>query len=155
MFSRVLDSQINKVISAADVKSPLELSLPGLVSIAKQLRRATLRALRQSSAGALTDIPQATVAELPRSGTDLTNPMFQQGSILDEDGDEVRVLAFLVESRSPPYTRLKSRLVSVDEIEARTGLNFFPDLPKTAQADLESHPAGRLWPWLMPAFAPA
>ena len=87
MFSRVLDSQINKVISAADVKSPLELSLPGLVSIAKQLRRATLRALRQSSAGALTDIPQATVAELPRAGTDLTNPMFQQGSILDEDGD--------------------------------------------------------------------
>ena len=88
MFTRLLDSQINRVISAADVKSPLELSIPGLVSIAKQLRRATLRTLRQSGAGALTDIPQPTVEILPRRATDLTNPMFQSGSILDDDSDE-------------------------------------------------------------------
>lgn len=88
MFSRELDTQINKVISAADVKSPLELSLPGLVSIAKQLRRATLRTLRQSSTGSMSDIPQAKVEMLPHVGSDLTNPMFQQGSILDEDGED-------------------------------------------------------------------
>ena len=88
VFSRVLDTQINKVISAADVKSPLELNLPGLVSIAKQLRRATLRTLRQSSSGNMSDIPKAKVEELPSTGSDLTNPMFQQGSIIDEDVDE-------------------------------------------------------------------
>tara|TARA_R110001599_G_scaffold353459_1_gene592648 strand:- start:361044 stop:363659 length:2616 start_codon:yes stop_codon:yes gene_type:complete len=86
MFSRELDTQINKVISAADVKSPLELSLPGLVSIAKQLRRATLRTLRQSSTGSMSDIPQAKVEILPGVGSDLTNPMFQQGSIIDDEG---------------------------------------------------------------------
>ena len=88
MFSQVLDTQINKVISAADVKSPLELNLPGLVSIAKQLRRATLRTLRQSSSGSMSDIPKASVEVLPSTGSDLTNPMFQQGSIIDEDADE-------------------------------------------------------------------
>jgi phosphomannomutase/phosphoglucomutase len=84
-FTRTLDSQLNKVISAADVKSPLELNIPGLVSIAKQLRRATLRSLRQSGAGSLTDIPQPKVEILHRDSSELTNPMFQSGSMLDDD----------------------------------------------------------------------
>ncbi|MEE4144177.1 MAG: phosphomannomutase/phosphoglucomutase [Halieaceae bacterium] len=88
MFSRTLDSQINKLISAADVKSPLELSVPPLVSVAKQLRRATLRSLRQGGPGVTSDIPEATVEILPRQGSDLTNPMFQSGSMLDEDNEE-------------------------------------------------------------------
>jgi phosphomannomutase/phosphoglucomutase len=87
-FTRVLDTQINKVISAADVKSPLELGLPGLVSIAKQLRRATLRTLRQSSAGSISEMPQPKVEVIPNTGSDLTNPMFQQGSIIDEEADD-------------------------------------------------------------------
>tara|TARA_R110001592_G_scaffold363043_1_gene679645 strand:- start:133198 stop:135813 length:2616 start_codon:yes stop_codon:yes gene_type:complete len=105
MFSRELDTQINKVISAADVKTPLELSLPGLVSIAKQLRRATLRTLRQSSTGSMSDIPQAKVEILPRIGSDLTNPMFQQGSILDEDDEDAGLdldLSESSESKSHP-----------------------------------------------------
>jgi len=72
--------------------------------------------------------------------------------IADETGDQLRVMAFLVNSRCPPYTRIKSRLVSIDELEALTGLDFFPDLEKAAQAELESRPAGRLWPWLLPAI---
>ena len=87
-----------------------------------------------------------------RFGSGVAIPSGYYKILLDEDGDEVRVLAFLVEKYCPPYTRIKSRLVSVDEIEKKTGLNFFPDLPEAAQADLESHPAGRLWPWLMPAI---
>jgi phosphomannomutase / phosphoglucomutase len=82
---RTLDSEINKVISAADRKSSLELSIPELVSIAKQLRRATLRALRQGSATVYGEIPKAEVETLQSRGSDLTNPMFQSGSILDED----------------------------------------------------------------------
>jgi phosphomannomutase/phosphoglucomutase len=83
--TRTLDSQLNKVISAADVKSPLELNIPSLVSIAKQLRRATLRSLRQSNAGGLAEIPQPKVEILAHHGNDLTNPMFQSGSMLDDD----------------------------------------------------------------------
>ena len=85
LYSRKLDSEINKVISAADLKTPLELAVPQLVSIAKQLRRATLRALRQSSAPPSTELPTPTVETLPRQSQDLTNPMFQSTRILDED----------------------------------------------------------------------
>jgi endonuclease G, mitochondrial len=72
--------------------------------------------------------------------------------ILDQNKGKVRVLAFLVPRDCPPYTRIKKCLVSVDEIEALTGLNFFPALSEEEQALLESEPAGRLWPWLLPAY---
>ncbi len=71
--------------------------------------------------------------------------------IVDEHGGELRVLAFLVEERCPPYTRIKTRLVSIDEIEQVTDLDFFPDLPAEIETKLESQKATRLWPWLVPA----
>ncbi len=85
LFSGALDNEVNKVISAADVKSPLVLAVPELVSVAKQLRRATLRALRQSGAPGQTDIPQPQVDILTEQGAELTNPLFQSASILDEE----------------------------------------------------------------------
>ncbi len=87
-FPRVLDFEVNKVISAADRKSPLQLTIPELVAVAKQLRRATLRARRQGGTGPAV-IPQAEVELLESEGSELTNPMFQSGSILDEDENEV------------------------------------------------------------------
>jgi len=72
--------------------------------------------------------------------------------LADEAGDTLRVLAFLVERDCPPYTRIASRRVSVDELEELTGLDFFPKLSKAEQAELESRPAGRLWPWLFPSI---
>ena len=59
-FPRKLKSEIDRVISASDQKSTLSLSIPELVSIAKQLRRATLSTLRQSSSNNWT-IPEAEV----------------------------------------------------------------------------------------------
>ena len=81
-YPPALARQVEKVIAAADRKSALELSVPELVTVAKQLRRATLRNLRQSSAPA----PEIPVVEFTDSaGTDLTNPMFQSTNIIDED----------------------------------------------------------------------
>ena len=68
--------------------------------------------------------------------------------MVDETGGELRAKAFLIESNCPPYTRMKTRLVSIDKIEALTGLDFFPDLSDETQSALESKPASRLWPWL-------
>jgi endonuclease G len=68
----------------------------------------------------------------------------------DEKGGELRVLAFLIENDCPPYTRIRKRLVSVDQIETMTGLDFFPDLPEELQIPLESDAAGRLWPCIRP-----
>jgi endonuclease G len=72
--------------------------------------------------------------------------------IVDEHNSELRALAFLIEERCPPYTRIKTRLVSIDEIEQITDLDFFPDLPDDAEAELESECATRLWPWIGPAL---
>lgn len=45
---RIIEDDVNRMISASDRKSELKLSIPELVTVARQLRRATLRALRQS-----------------------------------------------------------------------------------------------------------
>ena len=81
-FPRILLAEVNNVISAANRKTSLVLKIPELVAIAKQLRRATLRSLRQSNAPlGVADPPE--VSFTPTS--DLTNPLFQSASILDED----------------------------------------------------------------------
>jgi phosphomannomutase/phosphoglucomutase len=84
LFPRKLATEINKVISAADRKSSLELAIPELVTIAKQLRRATLRTVRQSDTSS-TELPQAEVEVLEAQSSELTNPMFQSANILDAD----------------------------------------------------------------------
>lgn len=82
LYPRKLLSEVNTTIAAADRKSSLVLNTPELVSIAKALRRATLRSIRQSSAAAeVTAAPEESVAPTE----DLTNPMFQSTRMLDED----------------------------------------------------------------------
>ncbi len=72
--------------------------------------------------------------------------------IVDEQNGELRALAFLVQQRCPPYTRIKECLVSIDRLEELTGLDFFSDLPYGVEAELESKPATRLWPWIIPCL---
>ncbi|MEZ5570569.1 MAG: phosphomannomutase/phosphoglucomutase [Halioglobus sp.] len=84
LFPKKLSGEINRVISAADQKTPLTLSIPELVSIAKQLRRATLRALRQTSSS-YSDIPVPLVETIDEHPPQLTNPMFQSKSLFDEE----------------------------------------------------------------------
>lgn len=98
LFPRTLLAEIDKVISAATVKTPLVLKVPELVSIAKQLRRATLRSLRQSNAPAGV-APPPEVSFTPSS--DLSNPMFQPDNMVDED-DEVLQLDIAPRSRGIP-----------------------------------------------------
>jgi endonuclease G len=68
--------------------------------------------------------------------------------IVDEKDGGVRALAFLIKADCSPLTRLKTRLVSIDEIEKDTGLDFFPEMSSVEQQALEATPAKRLWPWL-------
>ncbi|WP_322609117.1 DNA/RNA non-specific endonuclease [Pontiella agarivorans] len=72
--------------------------------------------------------------------------------VVDECDGAVRALAFLIEKDCPPYTRFRKRLVSIDEIETLTGLNFFPGLSEEEQIELETDAAGRLWPRIRPAL---
>ncbi len=65
--------------------------------------------------------------------------------IADLSGDRLRAQAFVFPQDFPAATDPSVALVSVDEIEARTGLDFFPALPDVAEANLESHRPSRAW----------
>ena len=88
LYPRALEAEVKRVISAADRKSPLELAVPELVPIAKQLRRATLRTVRPGTTSSM-DIPVPEVERLEQEGSELTNPMFQSTTMLDGDHEEV------------------------------------------------------------------
>lgn len=96
----------------------------------------------------------------------LTGPIFSADSILLDSGarvpdacykicvdqtmNQIRVMAFIMEQSIPPYTRLRERLVSVDEIEAATGIDFFTALSTEVERALETEVATRLWPSVGP-----
>jgi len=86
LIPRALTDQVNKLISAATSKTSLQLSIPELVPVAKQLRRATLSTLRPSSSPASAEAGEEPPAqEAPPPTPELTNPLFQSTSILDEE----------------------------------------------------------------------
>ncbi len=65
--------------------------------------------------------------------------------IIAVPGDEPRVLAFLMPQEVRGDEPLDAYLVSVNEIEARTGLNFFPRLPEASAEVLEGEVVTRGW----------
>ncbi|MFB9147408.1 DNA/RNA non-specific endonuclease [Halomonas alkalicola] len=65
--------------------------------------------------------------------------------IIAVPGEEPRVLAFIMPQEVRGDEPLDDYLVSVDEIEARTGLNFFPNLPEPVAEALEGEVVTRGW----------
>lgn len=65
--------------------------------------------------------------------------------VVDEHEHGLRAQAFLIPQGVKGDEPLPQFLVSVRDIEARTGLNFFPDLPHEAQDSLETWVSPRLW----------
>jgi endonuclease G, mitochondrial len=55
-----------------------------------------------------------------------------------------RAIAFLLPNREAQGI-LKKYVVSIDEVEKSTGLNFFDKLPEEVQSALESKPANPAW----------
>ncbi len=72
--------------------------------------------------------------------------------LVDERAGRLRAMAFLIEQDPPPFTRLRTRLTSIDHIEHLTGIDFFPALPNEAEQCLERTAASRLWPSLQAWF---
>jgi endonuclease G len=88
----------------------------------------------------------------PQLASGVSIPSAYYKIIADENDGQLRTLAFVVEAKCPPYTRIKTRLTSIDEIERRTGLDFLPALPDDQEQALESVAATRLWSWWRPAL---
>ena len=64
--------------------------------------------------------------------------------LVDESEGRVRATAFIL-PQEPATDRLDDHLVTIDEIEERTGLDFFAKMPDVAENALESTRASRVW----------
>lgn len=64
--------------------------------------------------------------------------------IVDESDGRVRAQSFIL-PQDPVSAQLDSYLTTIDEIERRTGLNLFAELPDAAENALESHRVGGVW----------
>ena len=65
--------------------------------------------------------------------------------ILDEINGKIRAMAFIIDHDSENDTDLSACLVSINEIEKRTGLDFYMGFPETVQTALESDTNTKIW----------
>ncbi|MFT3783064.1 MAG: DNA/RNA non-specific endonuclease [Nibricoccus sp.] len=65
--------------------------------------------------------------------------------VIDEAEGRVRAEAFLFPQDTPADADLQSFLTTIDEIENRTGLDFFSQLPKESENRLEAQRSTRVW----------
>ena len=65
--------------------------------------------------------------------------------ILDEIDGRLRAMAFIIEHDPEEDRNLTDCLVSIDEIEKRTGLDFYTGFPETVQTALEGGTNTKIW----------
>ncbi len=80
------------------------------------------------------------------SGTDIDVPSAYYQVMIAQEGMNVRALAVLFDRDVPWRAWAARNIVSIDELEKLTGLDFNPELPAFIQDPLEAETPSRLWP---------
>ncbi len=80
------------------------------------------------------------------SGSDVEVPAQFFQVIVAQEGLEVRALAILLDQTAGWDDWAARSIVSIDELEELSGLDFLPDLPSFIQDPLEAELPTRLWP---------
>jgi len=80
------------------------------------------------------------------SGTNIDVPRAYYQVIMAQDGMDVRALAVLFNQDVDWKEWAARHLVTIDELERLTGLDFNPELPSFIQEPLEADLPSRLWP---------
>ena len=80
------------------------------------------------------------------SGTDIDVPRKFYQVVVAQKGMDVRAFAVLIEQEVHGRAWPARYLISIDELEELSGLDFLPDLPDFIQSPLESELPSRLWP---------
>jgi len=88
----------------------------------------------------------ATDSNLRIGPTAIDVPTHYYQVIIAQEGMDVRALAVLFPQNIPWKAWAARNIVTIDELEARTGLDFNPDLPEFIQSPLEADLPSRLWP---------
>ena len=80
------------------------------------------------------------------SGSDIDVPSGFYQIVMAQEGMDVRALA-VIYPQNVPWSAWPTRgLITIDELERLTGLDFNPDLPGFIQDPLEAELPSRLWP---------
>jgi len=74
--------------------------------------------------------------------------------IVDELNGSPRIISFLIPQNVASGSQLESFLVSVDEVEQVTGLDFFWEMNSAAEAGLEAQVPNQLWAISSTIFSP-
>ncbi len=80
------------------------------------------------------------------SSTSIDVPTAYYQLIVAQEGMDVRSLALLFDQTVPWREWAARNIVTVDELEKLTGLDFYPELPSFIQDPLEADLPTRLWP---------
>jgi len=77
-------------------------------------------------------------------GIDIPDAFYQ--IVVAQEGLDVRALAVMFGQTVPYRTFAARHLISIDDLETLTGLDFMPELPEFIQSPLEAEIPTRLWP---------
>ncbi len=99
-IKRFLVADIERITGAADKKAPLEIGIPELLPLARQLRRATLRGSSQFSSRGKRKITRKA------DDGSLSDPMFQKTSMIDDEHEEEDVIDNKPEKETEPIIDL-------------------------------------------------
>ncbi|MBO7067065.1 MAG: DNA/RNA non-specific endonuclease [Bacteroidaceae bacterium] len=64
-----------------------------------------------------------------------------------DNNDQYHAIAFWAEHKSNTANNIKDYTISIDELEARTGIDFFPNLPDDVEASVEATRNLSEWNW--------
>ncbi len=95
-FQRSLATDIERITKAAEKKSALEIGVPELLPLARQLRRASVRGGSQQGAS-----KGKRTTPRKSADSDISDPMFQSTSMIDEDHEEDLVEMDTEKDKSP------------------------------------------------------
>ena len=80
------------------------------------------------------------------AGTNIDVPTEYYQLVIAQEGMDVRALAVLFNQQEPWSAWAARSIVTIDELEQKTGLDFNPELPSFIQDPLEADLPTRLWP---------
>lgn len=82
------------------------------------------------------------VIEYTTTGTYVPVPRYYYMALVNYKNKEYKGLAFWIEHRkdySPGSIEVDEYAISIDELESKTGINFFPNLPDDIEGAIEAH----------------
>lgn len=91
--------------------------------------------------------PDEIYAMTRRSCTIPVPRYFWMAILRVDNNDQYHGIAFWAEHRANNASNIKDYTISIDELETRTGIDFFPNLPNDKEAEVEANKNLTEWSW--------